>query len=442
METKIFQMDLKLWFETFSIHSRIQERIQQLSIVKISATSNDDIKETAIFDAYIMNSINPKYRIHLYNKGFRSPDDIPWELARIEQEIKSELIPVLIINGPRKKAYEKIWHQLPSQVIVITKYEQDSLIPPPPAGILKPYAYLQLKTLIDKVPNFPIQPKAIYGYGSFFRDKPQIGDIDIFIEYDNNQPRWVAFRQFFSRARDENPEKCVQTHHFYEEMRNLRAKFIQTSPTHRTPNVKSISKDPMFVEIIAKYGLDIDLIQECSWEDLLGIDANGYWKPPYIESLFKRMWKSSVRGISIMGMNEINDGKNYVLLWSPTSPDFETNYAAWDRIKDDYICKEYTHFLEDCQKWKEIYETEFQSLQSQDQGIHNMMQPLYTNLIQGIHQILNDYSPKINNDETYSELSRKCNEIRDRLKKLQTSFSEAKESLNMQSNNRNSFLPR
>ncbi|MBD3213429.1 MAG: hypothetical protein GF311_12550 [Candidatus Lokiarchaeota archaeon] len=63
--------------------------------------------------------------------------------------------------------------------------------------------YKKLKTMFKNIKRLPIKPKEIYGYGSFFREKEKIGDVDIHIEYDDHtNQRWEDFDHHHGRAYD------------------------------------------------------------------------------------------------------------------------------------------------------------------------------------------------------------------------------------------------
>ncbi len=409
---------IKEWFEYFNIPKQIQEGFKKLGI-KYLETPHwclDDFNKISShfgyleYDAIDLNE-KASFIIYLINKV--SKMKFEFMLERIKKYKQQGYKVIVIINCKRKNYF----NLLPDNIQILHRFKTDSIIPQS-REYHKKKVYEKLKKLFKNLENLPIKPKAIYGYGSFFREKEKIGDIDLHIEYDDKNPLWEEFLSFFM-IKDNDPNREKKLKDYYE----LRELIIKEREKERTKNkrlnsFKNKAEKKKFQEKIEKFNLNINLLKYCTWGELCGDEdwEYGVRFMPDLRRIFKKIFISRRKGIEINPFSELDDGKNYILLWSKEKPNFENNYNEWkNQHKENYIRKEYLHLVEDIDKWIDQHKNfkKYPTVYSQKK-----YSKLNKQAIEEYEKLKEAFPKEIKDSDDYKTLSKKINQLRDQMKNI------------------------
>jgi hypothetical protein len=409
---------LDRWTDKFKVHTKI---IAELTSLQIKFMYADKLSNHKFY------KYSKWYGTH--NRLFNLPDEsdiiIFFLVGNVSKDYFMKLLSEILVGLDKRKTIYVLlngkknpyFDYLPKQITIIHKFQGESYTLER-RKYQKKNMYQKIKRLIRNIPNLPIPPKAIYGYGSFFREKEIIGDIDLYIEYDQEHPRWKKFYSFFRwDDKDSQAEKKVENYHKLREIIQKERELERKNSDHlRRFQVKC--QEETFQKKIQQFDLDIELLQYCTWGQLCGDQDYyyGFYFRPSIENIFKKSFKTRKTGININPFNSLDDGKNYILLWSQEKPDFETNYQDWfTNEKDRYIRKEYLHLVEEIDRWIEYYKEEKRYTESH---LTQQLETFDSIAISKFTNLKSKYSPSIESKETYNSLSKKVNRLRDSLKTI------------------------
>ncbi|KKK55835.1 hypothetical protein LCGC14_3070570, partial [marine sediment metagenome] len=285
---------------------------------------------------------------------------------------------------------------------IFHKFKENSIVPKR-KSYKKSTSYEKLKELFSNLPQFPLQPIKIYGYGSFFRDKELIGDIDLYFKLDYEDPKWTNFRSFFTK-------RGKLFHEFYE---IIHAEYV--NPTNLKISFFNKCQEPDFQKRIEKFNLSLDILQYYTWTKLIRGNIMGMFLPD-LDNLFLRMFRKKRKGISAhSSLDSEKDGGNYILLWSRDHPSFEDNYKKWEEFnKEDYIRKEYLNSISIIDNWIEAFKEGSTPYRVDDKTRDYSLQQL--------EDLKNKYPPIIKLSDTYKSLSNKINDLRETTKKILECF--------------------
>lgn len=239
------------WLTKFSIDEKIRISLKELEIKYIYGRNDPDLKYRS-YERYI--TFNKKYEkwnepnanLILYLIGdWMKKINFSDLLYDLEKKIPENCQNVVILNGKRNKLYS----QFPENIIILHKYKDNQIIPK--ARLYKKNTiYDKLKILFDDVPNLTYQPFEILGYGSFFRNKERIGDVDLHFKHDHEHPRWNKFDTFFT----ERGERCFQFLDFIVDEYNKESR--NTKGRIKSFRKKCLEKE--FQKEVSRFGVDLE----------------------------------------------------------------------------------------------------------------------------------------------------------------------------------------
>jgi len=388
------------WIKSMGIHKKIEDSLREIDI-KYLFGKEDSSLQTWSFAEYFGFREKPKEPKQVTSEflfflvgDWMKINNFEELLEKIKDPTYYSSKKVLLLNGKRNELY----HRFPKDIRIFHKFKENYIVPKR-KSYKKSTSYEKLKELFRNLPQLPLQPILIYGYGSFFRDKDLIGDIDLYLKLDYEDPKWIGFRNFFTKhdkLLNEFQEILIEE---YNRNTNLKVSFFNKC------------QKPDFQKRIEKFNLNLGILQYCTWNELIRGNIMGMFLPD-LDKLFLRMFRKRKKGISVHpSLKGEKDGMNYILLWSRDHPSFEDNYKKWEEFnKEDYIRKEYLHSISVLDKWIEEFSEGTTLYQGDDKTRDYIMQQL--------EDLKNKYPPTIDSNDTYKSLSNKINDLRETTKKI------------------------
>lgn len=424
---KIVLFNIEEWYRKMNIHERIQKKLAPYGIKFVYGYYDPNLDYRFFGEFYAFKKLsesfkkeNTQFLLYLVIKIGKK--QFPWLIRALDQECPESCKKLLLLNCSKNRLFT----QLPKDVTIIHKY-RDDILTPSPRKYNKKNMYDKLKNKINSVSTFPIHPKAIYGYGSFFRNKNKLGDVDLYIDYDYDHPKWKKFKSFFrfGSLYDGIGNDEEKQNNFYKLRKMLKEYYF--SIEGKKPQFQKICLEEEFRVKLNKFNIDIELLQYCTWSELLGSKdwMFGHFVPD-LSAIFKKMFRKRTKGIEIQPFNRLNDGKNYILLWSPEKPNFEENYSEWEKIKNEYIKNEYLHLVSDLDNWiKKFVENRKYYFKEVELEINR----LDDEACERFKRLKAKFPPKIEEDATFESISEKVNNLREEMKKITTEVAEKKEQI-------------
>lgn len=409
-------LNIKEWKAVFKIESNLIKKLED----------EFGIRTLYGFNNVIDGTHNPfqgsrEETIHYEKKEFPfiislmenvTKKDMRWILLHIKRELKPGMEVIILIQGKRKKHYELI----PEYYHVISSKDIDSVIPKKKLYD-RDKIHTKLESLIDNIPNLPIQPKSIHGYGSFFRGNEKIGDIDLFIKDDHDNPVWKEFSDFFT-IHPEDPHYEQKLEKYYDLrmiVTNEYRREISDSRKRVIPFMKKMQQEE-FRQKLKKFNINLDLLRHCTWSELLGREdyLSGFHFSPSLEEIFSKMFLGNTKGIHPnKGLLDVSKF-NMVLLWSQEKPSFKENYQKWGENRIEYIKKEYEHFVSDIDSWILNFQEKkkFESPERED------IQAIFDKALMELARLSQTIHSQIFINHSFEEYSHAINKIRSTLKKI------------------------
>jgi len=283
--------------------------------------------------------------------------------------------------------------------------------------------YRKLKQLLDNIEKLPLKPKSIYGYGSFFRNKEYIGDVDLYIEDNSKETRFQDFRSFFVHDVNDQPG--------YKEWRHKIQRFrglIRDEWNAEHDRKESASSDGIVIDnhfykrVVGKdlnaenfgcyveshldfksklqeFGIDCELLEYCTWSELRNFDID-CWCPGWL-TLFEKMFKNRAKGIEIhsnVSFEHHDKNQPMILLWSRENPIFEENYRKWEEHKYEFVKTTYIQMVFDLQQWIECAEGEWE--------------------IKEYQRLQQEFKSEIPRDMNFYLICEKCEQLRSQMKAI------------------------
>jgi len=406
------------WGKKLDIHKKILNQLNQVGITVIyphkhSYHSHDKFSRWYGAENRLLNSTDTSSFVHLFLIRNITKESFMELLGQVLETVHEKQDAYVLLDGNKKYYFD----YFPEHVKIIHKY-RTNIITPLEKTYPKKNMYNKLKEILDNIPNLPIPPKAIYGYGSFFREKEIIGDIDISIEYDYENPRWKKFLSFFTWD-DDDPDKERKIEN-YNKLRDIvfEERQLEYKKRNRLIRFKKKCQEKEFQKKLKDLDIDIELLQYCTWSQLCG-DKDfyyGFYFRPSLEEVFNKSFKMKKEGISISFLDRIDRGQNYILLWSKKNTDFEYNYQNWYKNeKDSYIRKEYFHLLNEIDKWIKNYKDEKRYIDSE---ITDQLKNADIEAIKKFNRLKSKFPSSFDPEETYSSISELVNVLRDMMKDI------------------------
>ncbi len=391
---------LEDWINSIGIHKKIENSLREIDI-KYLFGKEDPSLQTRSFAEYYGFREKPKESkqdasefLFFLVGNWMKINNFNELLKKIKDPTYYSAKKVLLLNGKRNELY----HHFPKDLRIFHKFKENYIIPKR-KSYKKSTSYEKLKELFSKIPQLPLQPLKIYGYGSFFRDKELIGDIDLNFELDYEDPKWNDFSNFFT----DNDKNLYE----FQEI------IIDESISGKNLRVSFFDKcqEPDFQKRIEKFNLNLNILQYCRWNELIRGNIMGMFLPS-LKILFLRMFSKGKKGISAHSLSKGEKaGKNYILLWSRDHPSFEDNYKKWEEFnKEDYIRKDYLDSISVLDKWIEAFREVTTPYQIDDKTRDYALKQL--------EDLKNKYPPIIKLSDTYKSLSDKINDLRENTKKI------------------------
>jgi len=398
---------LEDWIKSMGVHKKIEDSLREIDVKYVFGKEDPPLK-TWSFAEYFGFREKPK-EPRQDASGFLFFLVGDWmKISNFEELLKKIKDPayfsgkkVLLLNGKRNELYR----HFPKDLRVFHKFKENYVFPKR-KSYKKSTSYEKLKELFSNLPQLPLQPLKIYGYGSFFRDKELIGDIDLSLELDYEDPKWIDFRNFFIKSYDEYDKREI----LYEFQDIVIDEY--NSRTNLKNSFFNKCQEPDFQKRIEKFNLNLDILQYCTWNELIRGNVMGMFLPA-LDKLFLRMFRKRKKGISSHPL--LKGEKDGILLWSRDRPSFEDNYKKWEEFnKEDYIRKDYLDSISVLEKWIETFK-EGTTLSHLDDKTRDYA-------IKQLEDLNNKYPPIIKPDDTYKSLSSKINDLRESTKKTLIKF--------------------
>lgn len=336
---------LEDWINSMGIHKKIEDSLREIDIKYIFGKEDPPLQTWSFAEYFGFREKPKKPKQNTSEFLFFLVGD--WmKISNFEELLKKIKDPtyysgkkVLLLNGKRNELY----HHFPKDLRIFHKFKENYIFPKR-KSYKKSTSYEKLKELFSNLPQLPLQPLKIYGYGSFFRDKELIGDIDLNFELDYEDPKWIDFRNFFTKYGKILNEFLEIVFDESNSRTNLRVSFFNKC------------QEPDFQKRIEKFNLNLNILQYCTWNELIRGNMMGTFLPD-LDILFLRMFRKRKKGISAHHLLKgEKEGKNYILLWSREHPSFEDNYKKWEEFnKEDYIRKDYLDSISVLDKWIEAF---------------------------------------------------------------------------------------
>jgi len=240
---------LEDWINSMGIHKKIENSLRENDI-KYLFGKQDPSLQTRSFTEYFGFREKPKELSQNISEFLFFLVGDSMKINNFEELLKKIKDPtyyagkkVLLLNGKKNELYSH-FHK---DIRIFHKFKENYLVPKRKT-YKRSTSYERLKELFSNLPHFPLQPIAIYGYGSFFRDKELIGDIDLYLKLDHEDPKWIDFRNFFTeygKLLHEFQEIVIAE---YNSRSNLKVSFFNKC------------QEPEFQKRIEKFNLNLDIL--------------------------------------------------------------------------------------------------------------------------------------------------------------------------------------
>lgn len=394
---------IREWFKAFAIHEKIRKRFLEFNLkfiitFKMSEKLHKTYTTHYGFKKKIANYSPEKHDCLVYLIRDITKKDFVWFMRRLKKGETDKKI-LVVLNGKKREFFRFI----PEEFTIIHKH-QTMEITPKIRMYDKRSMKQKLEKLIDSVNDLPIKPLRICGFGSFFRDKAIIGDVDLIVEVNPHDQRWLNFNSSFDPASNVH----------YDEFRTLiaNAKYEEEVKSIKNNRKRIVSlaikcEDLAFQGKIKRYNIDLELLRYCTWSQLnrgfdyqIGLD--------FFET-FKRMFIDRTKGFRLLS-KQMFFNPNFVLLWSPQCPSFQKNYQNFVKnLQNDYIFKEYAYFIEEIEKRIGIYKNEGSKRFNRAD----------TTRVEEYKALLDKYPNTVDPSLTYKAVSAIINKLREELKKIE-----------------------
>ena len=415
MKLSKITMDLSHWQKKYHVNESLIHQLEPYHLKTIYGYENPVGDEYHLFhgspeDTNVFNAELFSFFIVLLTDVHKQK--LRWALSKLKREALLDQTIIVLIQGPKKKLYDLI----PKEYIIIHARDSKSAVPTK-MTYSRGKMHEKLKSLLDNIPNLPLQPKKVYGYGSFFRDKDLIGDIDLFVELDYNQPEWKHFDSFF-RWREEDSDATIKRKNYYQLRKVIIDEYSKPLEEGRTRIMTFDKKlrDRAFQEKLQQFHIDLELLKYCTWSDLIGKNdyLSGYRFIPSLEEVFRKMFLKRVKGIHVSYFSQLEKDLNLVLLWTKENPSFETHYQAWWNDRITYIKKEFDHFKEELDSWIKEPRTNHWSYDNEQIQLEISKA---SEKLKRLKKEINEQELRIHSFEEYSII---INELRDGIKSIST----------------------
>lgn len=324
-----------------------------------------------------------------------------------------------------------------------------------------------IKNIINRINESEIKPKAVYGFGSFFRSGNKIGDIDLVIDYGEEiRLIYLIYCEFHHRndfttliynyenqlGKEHNNiifDKNIRSDENNERLNHIKLLLSNFSSFFVEYNIKEIGligilqilkdmdKDddcydeikPIIKEAIVEIETQhrskyLNFFQFMSWSEFH--KASLMFPPLNLTMIFKKLYSKGLKGISI---NDLVDKKiERVLLWSKDFSDFDTNMKKFDTNKLQFVKNSFDKLKSDVVGFTDLdaftpyYPVDdpltiervsrFKQLESEYQTIHYKINDDYET-ISALTNTLREKMKAINSDITYKRKARDLKEQQD-----------------------------
>ena len=298
---------LEDWINTMGIHKKNEDSLREIDI-KYLFGKEDPSLQTWSFAEYFGFREKPKEPKQDTSEFLFFLVGDWMKISNFEELLKKIKDPtyysgkkVLLLNGKRNVLYR----HFPKDIRIFHKFKENSIVPKR-KSYKKSTSYEKLKELFSNLPQFPLQPIKIYGYGSFFRDKELIGDIDLYLKLDYEDQKWIDFRNFFTehdKILNEFQEIVIDE---YNSRTNLKVSFFNKC------------QEPDFQKRIEKFNLNLDILQYYTWNELIRGNIMGMFLPD-LDKFFLRMFRKRKKGISVHP--SLKGEKDYLFIFVYISKD-------------------------------------------------------------------------------------------------------------------------
>jgi predicted nucleotidyltransferase len=359
-------LPLNEWCEKYEIHSKIEKQLDDECIASISEKYGGWNRDIYEFKG-IKNGKD--VRILLISKATNYGLEY-WINSLYKMNYDYYIV---LMNTKAKYPYFKLLPHIFPNYTFFHRYRNGLKVKS--RKLKKDETIKKLKPLFDNIPNLLIQPKAIYAFGSILRNKEEIGDVDLFVEfykdeeYERMCPEWYKFKHFFehdSYTKNEIAEK-------FKDIISEEEDRLYEIDRDNKPRFKDHIDDEMFWNKIKGFGLHKDILKLCNWTQV----TEGQWRQSVIEfgfrpevaKFFSKMFINGLQKVHIQNYiyYDWTSAKEIVMLWSQERTNFIENYTRWkEEYRNKYIKNEYqTALREDVQRcliavledagWKRAY---------------------------------------------------------------------------------------